>query len=80
MFYKVIVEYGHLGAGRGFEMTRFVKGRDPLHVFEILRTMPRVKKKTSLRSVKLLKEVTEAEYLSGRKHMKEFRSRSPYFN
>ncbi len=79
MFYKVILEYGHLGAGRGFEVTRFLKADGPLHAFDMVRGLPRVKKKKRLLGLKLLKEVTEAEYMKGLGLFREFCNSSPYF-
>ena len=77
MFYKVVVEYGHLGSGRGCEITRFVKGENALKVFLKTKTMPRAKKGPT--SIKLLSEVSREEYVKGVSAFEQLSLNSPYF-
>lgn len=69
MFYKVITECGHLGAGKGFERVWFLAGPDPLSILNKARTLPRVKRKDTSLGIKLIKRITREEYLkcAGRK-------------
>lgn len=66
MFYKVITECGHLGAGKGFERVWFLAGPDPFSVLNKARTLPRVKRKDTSLAIKLIKRVTREEYLQGK--------------
>ncbi|HBO83799.1 MAG: hypothetical protein A2073_02805 [Deltaproteobacteria bacterium GWC2_42_11] len=65
MFYKAIVECGHMGAGNSFERVWFIKGDNPLSVLKRARMFPRVKKKNSLMSIKLLQRISKEEYICG---------------
>lgn len=67
MFYKVITECGHLGAGKGFERVWFFAGRDPLSILNKARTLPGVKRKDTSLAIKLVKRVTRGEYLKGKR-------------
>ncbi len=40
MFYKVITECGHIGAGKGYERTWFFRGCNPVSLFIKGRTLP----------------------------------------
>lgn len=80
MFYKVIVECGHLGANNACEITRFIEESSIVEALSSLRSMPRVKSKGSLKSVKFLQEITREEYLQGIKNFKKRFEDSPYFN
>ncbi|MBI5892943.1 MAG: hypothetical protein HZB79_04735 [Deltaproteobacteria bacterium] len=65
MFYKAIIECGHVGAGNGFERVWFLKGANPLAVIKRARMFPRVKRKDTLLSIKLLKRISKSEYICG---------------
>lgn len=65
MFYKIIMACGHMGAGNGFERVWFIKGNNPLTVLQKARTMPGVKRKETTLAIKLIKEITREEYISG---------------
>lgn len=78
MFYKVIVECFN-GTG-SFEVTRFVEDGSPIGVVDAVRAMPRVKKKDTLTSIKLLKEVTKEEYLKGIRGLKKLCSKASGWN
>lgn len=65
MFYKLIIECGHMGAGNGFERVWFVKGSNPLAILQRARTMPGVKRKETSLAIKLIKEITREEYING---------------
>ena len=74
MFFKLILEGGHLGAGKSYDIVRYLKGRDIVSVLKWAFQIPRAKKKESGKGVKLIKEISEKEYLLGKKREK----RDPY--
>ena len=65
MFYKLITECGHMGAGNSFERTWFIKGNDPLDVFQKARRLPRVKRKETSLGIKLIERISKEEYING---------------
>ncbi len=66
MYYKVMMEGGHMGAGKSCDMTRYFRADNLLTVFDLLGKMPRLKSKGVSKSVKQIKEITEAEYRIGK--------------
>ncbi|MBI5682722.1 MAG: hypothetical protein HZC45_06105 [Deltaproteobacteria bacterium] len=65
MFYKAIIECGHVGAGNSIERVWFLKGENPIAVLQRARMFPRVKRKDTLLSIKLLKKISKEEYICG---------------
>jgi len=76
MFFKLILESGHVGAGKSYDMVRYLEGRDIFSVLFSASHFPRVKKKRYQKGIKLIQEITRKEYLQGR--MRE--SGDPYLN
>ncbi len=76
MFFKLILEGGHVGAGKSYEVVRYLEGRDIISVLFSASLFPRVKKKGSQKSIKLIQEITRSEYLQGRWRERE----DPYLN
>ncbi|NIS61047.1 MAG: hypothetical protein GTO13_10195 [Proteobacteria bacterium] len=76
MFFKLILESGHVGAGKSYEMVRYLQGRDIFSVLFSAAHFPRVKKKRYQKGIKLIQEITKGEYIQGR--MKE--RDDPYLN
>ena len=76
MFFKLILEGGHLGAGKSYDIVRYLKGRDIFFVFNWAFNIPRAKKKESRKGIKLIKEISKREYLLGKIREK----RDPYLN
>jgi hypothetical protein len=76
MFFKLILESGHVGAGKSHEMVRYLQGRDIFSVLFTASHFPRVKKKGSRKGIKLIQEITRREYLQGRVRERE----DPYLN
>ena len=76
MFFKLILESGHVGAGKSYEVVRYLEGRDIISVLFSASRFPRVKKKGSRKGIKLIQEVTRREYLQGRRRERE----DPYLN
>lgn len=65
MFYKIIIECGHMGAGNSIDGIWFIKGENPLDVLQKARKLPRVKRKETSLAIKLIKEISKEEYVSG---------------
>jgi hypothetical protein len=76
MFFKLILESGHVGAGKSYEMVRYLEGRDIFSVLFSASHFPRVKKKRYRKGIKLIQEITKKEYLQGRMRERE----DPYLN
>ena len=76
MFFKLILEGGHVGAGKSYEVVRYLEGRDIISVLFSASHFPRVKKKRSRKGIKLIQEITRGEYLQGRRRERE----DPYLN
>jgi hypothetical protein len=76
MFFKLILEGGHVGAGKSYEVVRYLEGRDIISVLFSASHFPRVKKKRSRKGIKLIQEITQREYLQGRRRERE----DPYLN
>ncbi len=66
MYYKVLMEGGHMGAGKSYDMIRYFRAESVNAIYEELRTLPRLKSKGSGRSVKLIEPVSREEFLAGR--------------
>ncbi|HAG50977.1 MAG: hypothetical protein A2X87_01645 [Deltaproteobacteria bacterium GWC2_42_51] len=73
MFYKIIIECGHMGAGNGLERIWFIKGENPLVVLQKARKLPRVKRKETSLAIKLIQEISKEEYISGINNYREAR-------
>lgn len=65
MYYKVIMECGHIGAGNNHEKVWFIKGKGAISALMTATRLPGVKKKHTLNSVKLIKEITREDYRTG---------------
>ena len=71
MFYKLITECGHIGAGNSFERTWFIKGNSPMTVLQKARRLPRVKRKETSLAIKLIERISREEYISGMNSYRE---------
>lgn len=71
MFFKLILEGGHVGAGKSYEVVRYLEGRDIISVLSSASHFPRIKKKRSRKGIKLIQEITQREYLQGRRRERE---------
>jgi len=59
MFFKLILEGGHLGAGKSYDIVRYLKGRDIVSVLTWAFHIPRAKKKETGKGVKLINAMVE---------------------
>jgi hypothetical protein len=76
MYFKLVMEGGHVGAGKHYEMVRYFEGDDIFSVLAKSFHTPRVKKKEFGAGIKLIKEISWGEYLTG----KGREQRDPYLN
>ena len=70
------MESGHVGAGKSYEMVRYFEGDDIFSVLTKSFHTPRVKKKEFGGGIKLIKEISWREYLTGNGRER----RDPYLN
>ncbi|HEX9949179.1 MAG TPA: hypothetical protein VGB29_03400 [Thermodesulfobacteriota bacterium] len=66
MYFKLVMEAGHVGAGKSCDMVRYFEGNDIFGVFTRSRHIPRLKKKESGNGIKLIKEISRREYIDGK--------------
>ena len=65
MYYKLILENGHVGSGKSLETVRYFRGENPVDMFGIASNIPRVKGKKWGTGVKLVQSVSRDEYIQG---------------
>jgi len=76
MYFKLLMEGGHVGAGKSYEMVRYFEGDNIFCVHaQSLRT-PRLKKKERGEGVKFITEISWREYLTGKRRERK----NPYLN
>ena len=76
MYFKLVMEAGHVGAGKSCDMVRYFEGDDIFGVLARSRRIPRLKKKESGNGIKLIKEISWREYIHGKGQER----RNPYLN
>lgn len=69
MYFKLILENGHVGAGRALETVRYFRADSMVDVFGLAARLPRVKGKERGAGVKLVQPVSREEYLKGIREM-----------
>lgn len=76
MYFKLVMEGGHVGAGKSYEMVRYFEG-DSIFCVHVrsLRT-PRLKKKERGEGVTFIKEISWREYINGKRRERK----DPYLN
>jgi len=65
MYFKLVLESGHVGAGKSLETVRYFRGENPVDMFNVAARVPRVKGKNSGTGVKMVQSVSRDEYLKG---------------
>ena len=73
MYFKLILDSGHVGAGKSLETVRYFKGKNPVDLFSLVSRMPRVKGKHTGSGIKLVQSIGRDEYLRGIKQTSEDR-------
>ena len=66
MYYKVLMEGGHVGAGKSYDMCRYFSVSNVGVIFDLLGKMPRLKSKGVGRSLKMIEPISKEEYRKGR--------------
>jgi len=76
MYFKLVMEGGHVGAGKSYDMVRYFEGDDIFGVFSRAFRTPRLKKKEFGSGVKLIQEISWREYIAGKGRERK----DPYLN
>ncbi|MBN2208070.1 MAG: hypothetical protein JW759_02070 [Candidatus Coatesbacteria bacterium] len=64
MYFKVVVECGHVGAGKSIEAVRYWQAKSLSEALSSASALPRAKRK-SMRSVKSVIPISKREYVLG---------------
>ena len=67
MFFKLVMDGGHVGAGKSYEMVRYFEGDDIFCVLGRALHTPRLKKKEFAVGIKFIKQVSKKEYFRGKR-------------
>jgi len=67
MYYKVLMEGGHMGAGKSYDMTRYLQADSVISILDTLKRMPRLKVKGFSRAVREITAVSREEFCQGKK-------------
>jgi len=65
LYFKLILENGHVGSGKSLERVRYFRGENPVDVFNTAARLPRVKGKDRGTGVKIVQAVSKEEYIKG---------------
>jgi hypothetical protein len=76
MYFKLVMEGGHVGAGKSYEMVRYFEDDDIFCVLAKSLHIPRMKKKEFVGGITFVKEISWREYATG----KRMEKRDPYLN
>jgi hypothetical protein len=76
MYFKLVMEAGHVGAGKSCDMVRYFEGDDIFGVLARSRSIPRLKKKDFVGRIKLIRDISRREYIHGKGQER----RNPYLN
>jgi hypothetical protein len=76
MYFKLVMEAGHVGAGKSCDMVRYFQGNDIFGILARSRSLPRLKKKESGNGIKFIKEISRREYIHGKGQQRK----DPYLN
>lgn len=66
MYFRVLLEKGHVGAGKSLERTYYSAASDITALFSAAATLPGVKGKSRGMGVKLIERISREEFLLGR--------------
>lgn len=76
MFFKVVMDGGHMGSGKSCEFVRYFEAEDAMDLFELLRAFPGLKNKDSASGIRLVQAIDEDEFERGKVAEKE----DPYYS
>lgn len=66
-YFKILLDYGHLGNKNSLEVARYVKAKDCVEAFTLGNRMPGVKRKGEKTGTIRVKEISYSEYCMGQK-------------
>lgn len=66
MYFKVIMERGHMGAGKSCEIVRYFRAKNLETLFDVLKNYPGVKSKNLGGAVTIINPVSREEYERGK--------------
>lgn len=67
-YFKILLDYGHLGNGNSLEVARYVIAKNCVDAFVMGNRMPRVKRKREKTGAIKVIEISYSEYLVGQKN------------
>jgi hypothetical protein len=67
-FFKILLDYGHLGNGNSLEVARYVTAKNCVDAFFLGNRMPRVKRKREKTGTIRVIEISYCEYIVGLKN------------
>ncbi len=67
MYYKVLMEGGHMGAGKSYDMARYLQADNLVSILDALKRMPRLKIKGFSKAVKEITAISREEFCQGKK-------------
>jgi len=76
MFFKVVMEGGHMGSGKSCEFVRYFEAEDAMDLFGLLRSFPGLKNKDSASGIRMVKAIDEEEFERGQSAEQE----DPYYS
>ncbi len=62
MYFKVVLEGGHVGAGKSFEMVRYFEAENAIVLLKYLESYPALKFKSRGAGITLVKPISKEEY------------------
>ncbi|OGQ77063.1 MAG: hypothetical protein A2235_05715 [Deltaproteobacteria bacterium RIFOXYA2_FULL_42_10] len=65
-YFEIILENGHMGAGNGYEVRRYFRGKNILSIISKIKYIPRVKKKHTTTAVKFVRAINREDYIKGK--------------
>jgi hypothetical protein len=74
MYFKVVLEGGHAGAGKSFEMVRYFEAENAIVLLKYFETYPALKSKSTGGGITLVQPVSREEYLA----KKDLERNDPY--
>ncbi|MDH4100364.1 MAG: hypothetical protein OEV28_07285 [Nitrospirota bacterium] len=66
MYYRILLEKGHVGAGKSQERMYYSAGNDIISLYAAAMVMPGVKNKRRGNGVKLIEQISREEFLKGK--------------
>lgn len=76
MFFKVVMDGGHMGSGKSYEFVRYFEAEDAMDLFDLLRAFPGLKNKDSASGIRMVQAIDEDEFERGKLAEKK----DPYYS